>query len=98
VLRKQNICTTLSFISVLITAIGYCGDQSDNEENEQQQTTTEVVSDIPEVVRTNTKLEIRKKEILFSLQLCCVLRDMNPILHMVLKQYADDTEVTEVRY
>jgi mannitol-1-phosphate/altronate dehydrogenase len=50
-LRKQNVCTTLSFISVLITAIGYCGDQSDNEENEQQQKTPEVVSDIPEVVR-----------------------------------------------
>jgi len=77
-LKKQNICTTLSFISVLITAIGYCGDQSDNEENDQQQKTPEVVSDIPEV-------------------LCCVLRDLNPILHMVLKQYSDDAEVTEVR-
>lgn len=32
----------------------------------------------------------------FSIQLCCVLRDLTPILHMVLKQYADDTEVTEV--
>ena len=54
-LRKQNICTTLSFISVLITAIGYCGDQSDSEENQQQQQqqqqqTTEIVNDIPEVV------------------------------------------------
>ncbi len=49
-LKKQNICTTLSFISVLITAIGYCGDQSDNEENEHEQKATEVVSDIPEVV------------------------------------------------
>ncbi len=49
-LRKQNICTTLSFISVLITAIGYCGDQSDTEEAEQQNKTSEVVSDIPEVV------------------------------------------------
>lgn len=52
-LRKQNICTTLSFISVLITAIGYCGDQSDTEENDQQQKPPEVVSDIPEVVRVN---------------------------------------------
>ncbi|CAF0734212.1 unnamed protein product [Adineta ricciae] len=76
VLRKQNICTTLSFISVLITAIGYCGDQSDNEESEQQEKANEAVSEIPEV-------------------LCCVLRDLDPILHMVLKQYADDNEVTE---
>ena len=32
-----------------------------------------------------------------SFQLCCVLRDLDPILHMVLKQYADDNEVTEVK-
>ncbi|CAF1155266.1 unnamed protein product [Rotaria magnacalcarata] len=76
ILRKQNICTTLSFISVLITAIGYCGDQSDGDENEQQQKATENPSEIPEV-------------------LCCVLRDLTPILHLVLKQYADDSEVTE---
>jgi hypothetical protein len=50
VLRKQNICTTLSFISVLITAIGYCGDQSDSEEQDQQQKAPEVISDTPEVV------------------------------------------------
>ena len=49
-IRKQNICTTLSFISVLITAIGYCGDQSDAEENDQQQKPGEPISDIPEVV------------------------------------------------
>jgi hypothetical protein len=49
-MRKQNVCTTLSFISVLITAIGYCGDQSDNEENDHEQKAAEVVSDIPEVV------------------------------------------------
>ncbi|CAF4123113.1 unnamed protein product [Rotaria sp. Silwood2] len=29
------------------------------------------------------------------LELCCVLRDLTPILHLVLKQYADDSEVTE---
>jgi len=42
--RKENICTTLDFISVLITAIGYYGDQNDGEENEQQsRNTSEVV-------------------------------------------------------
>jgi mannitol-1-phosphate/altronate dehydrogenase len=51
-IRKQNICTTLSFISVLITAIGYCGDQSDGEENDQQQKPPDVISDTPEVVRS----------------------------------------------
>lgn len=49
-LRKQNICTTLSFISVLITAIGYCGDQSDGEENDQQQKPADIITDTPEVV------------------------------------------------
>lgn len=76
VVRKQNICTTLSFISVLITAIGYCGDQSDAEENDQNEKSTENGNDTSEV-------------------LCCVLRDLDPILHLVLKQYADDNEVTE---
>ena len=49
-MRKQNICTTLSFISVLITAIGYCGDQSDGEENDQQQKPADIITDTPEVV------------------------------------------------
>ena len=48
--RKQNVCTTLSFISVLISAIGYCGDQNETEDNEHQQKTNESTNDIPEVV------------------------------------------------
>ncbi|CAF1253446.1 unnamed protein product [Adineta steineri] len=72
IIRKENICTTLSFISVLITAIGYYDDQNNGVENEQQ-------------LNTSNTSEV----------LCCILRDLDPILHMILKQYADDIQVTE---
>ncbi|UJR22249.1 hypothetical protein I4U23_025310 [Adineta vaga] len=67
-IRKENICTTLNFISVLITSFGYYGDQTD-EEQQSNTNTSEV--------------------------LCCVLRDLDPIFHMILKQYADDVQITE---
>jgi hypothetical protein len=38
--RKENICESLNFICVLITAIGYYGD---GEDNERQSNTSEVV-------------------------------------------------------
>jgi hypothetical protein len=47
-LKKENICQTLHFISVLITAIGYYGDQNDGEESktiENISNTSEVVGD-----------------------------------------------------
>ncbi|CAF3591778.1 unnamed protein product [Rotaria sordida] len=74
--NQENICTSLNFISVLITAIGYYGDQHDGEDNEQQYKTVENPSNITEV-------------------LCCILRDLDPILQMILKQYADNIQVTE---
>ncbi|CAF3539923.1 unnamed protein product [Adineta steineri] len=72
IIRKENICTTLNFISVLITAIGYYDDQNNGVENEQQLN----ISNTSEV-------------------LCCILRDLDPILHMILEQYANDIQVTE---
>ncbi|CAF3069544.1 unnamed protein product, partial [Rotaria sp. Silwood2] len=54
--NQENICTTLNFISVLITAIGYYDDQNDGEENEQQLKTTESSSNISEVVRNFSKI------------------------------------------
>ena len=86
----------MSFISVLITAIGYCGDQSDGEENDQQDKPVDNVNDTSEVVRTDQSILFSSVSFA-SFQLCCVLRDLDPILHMVLKQYADDNEVTEVK-
>ncbi|CAF0722801.1 unnamed protein product [Didymodactylos carnosus] len=77
---KQNICTTLSFMSVLITAIGYCGDQSDNDENDQQQHNGSSA-----LIDTSAAPEV----------LTSFMRDLDPILHLVLKQYSDDNEVTE---
>ncbi|CAF5043940.1 unnamed protein product, partial [Rotaria sp. Silwood1] len=47
--NQENICTTLNFICVLITAIGYYGNQNDGEENEQQLKTTENSSNTSEV-------------------------------------------------
>ncbi|CAF1103848.1 unnamed protein product [Rotaria sp. Silwood1] len=74
--NQENICTTLNFICVLITAIGYYGNQNDGEENEQQLKTTENSSNTSEV-------------------LCCILRDLDPILQMILKKYSDNIQVTE---
>ncbi|CAF3613583.1 unnamed protein product [Rotaria sp. Silwood1] len=48
--NQENICTTLNFICVLITAIGYYGNQNDGEENEQQLKTTENSSNTSEVI------------------------------------------------
>ncbi len=48
VLIKENICQTLHFISVLITAIGYYPDQNDGDESktiENISNTSEVVGD-----------------------------------------------------
>jgi hypothetical protein len=55
VLKKDNICTTLHFISVLITAIGYYGDQNDGEN----------ISNTSEVVRNSFVLYREKKFFLF---------------------------------
>ncbi|CAF3368377.1 unnamed protein product, partial [Rotaria socialis] len=74
--NQENICTTLNFISVLLVAIGYYGDQNDGEENEQKYQTAQNPSNISEV-------------------LCCILRDLDPILQMIVKQYTDDFQVTE---
>ncbi|CAF1247363.1 unnamed protein product, partial [Didymodactylos carnosus] len=80
--RKENICTTLSFISVLITAIGYCGDQNDNEEDEQSQ---QQLNNLAPLTDSSAASEV----------LTSLMRDLDPILHLVLKQYSDDKEVTE---
>ncbi len=59
-LKKENICTTLHFISVLITSIDYSGDQNDGE-MESMSNTSEVVGDSP----------LEESILLFILALLC---------------------------
>lgn len=69
-LKKQNICTTLDFISVLITSIGcYNG-----EDNEQQSETID-----------------NSSEVMF-----CILQDLDQVLHVIIQQYINDIQVTQV--